>query len=97
MSTATTSLRMPTDLLDTFDRLAEALGRNRSTLMIEALRDYAERESRWQSELVERIAGADVGDFVPEDEMNAWWAAHSTPDARARARHEVSQDLGLPG
>lgn len=96
MSTTTTSLRLPADLLEAFDRLAESLGRTRSTLMIEALRDYAERENRWQAELEERIAGADRGDFVPDDETAAWWAAHSTPEERARALHDATRDLGLP-
>jgi predicted transcriptional regulator len=95
MTTTTTSLRLPVDLLATFDRLAETLGRHRSTLMIEALQDYAERESRWQAEMERRIAAADQGDFVSDEEMEAWWATHSTREERTRARREVASDRGL--
>ena len=43
MEAVTTSIRMPAQVRDQYETLARATGRTRNELMVEALRDVAER------------------------------------------------------
>jgi predicted transcriptional regulator len=60
------SLRVPSELVDTFDRIAEALERPRSWVMVRALRQYVEDgEGAEIEEDTESIAELDRGESAP--------------------------------
>jgi len=64
------SLRLPTDLIAAFDRIAAALDRPRSWVMLRALRQYLEEgEGREIEEDTESIAELDRGESVPFEEV----------------------------
>jgi predicted transcriptional regulator len=64
------SMRLPDDLTNQLDVLANATGRSKSFLAGQAIRDYIDRES-WQiAEITQAISEADNGDFATVDEMN---------------------------
>jgi predicted transcriptional regulator len=64
------SLRVPSDVIAAFDRLAAALDRPRSWVMLRALRQYLEDEGAEIFEDLESIAELDRGEFVPfEDSL----------------------------
>lgn len=65
------SLRVPADLIDAYDRLAAALERPRSWVMLRALRQYVEDgEGAEIAEDTESIAELDRGESAPlEDSL----------------------------
>ena len=64
------SMRLPDELTNQLDVLANATGRSKSYLAGQAIRDFIERES-WQiSEITQAINEADKGEFATDDEMN---------------------------
>jgi len=66
------SLRVPTELIDAFDRIAAVLERPRSWVMVRALRQYVEEgEGTEIEEDTESIAELDRGEFVTSEEMHA--------------------------
>jgi predicted transcriptional regulator len=63
------SLRVPGDLIEAFDRLAAALERPRSWVMLRALRQYLEEgEGAEIAEDTESLAELDRGETVPFEE-----------------------------
>jgi predicted transcriptional regulator len=79
------SLRVPSDLLDAFDKLAAALQRPRSWVMVRALRQYVEDgEGAEIAEDTESIAELDRGEIVPFEES---LRRVSEIIAEAEARH----------
>lgn len=65
------SMRLPDDLTNQLDLLANATGRSKSFLAGQAIRDFIDRES-WQiAEIIQAISEADKGEFATEDEMNS--------------------------
>jgi len=69
--TTTMTVRLPSDLRDSLDRLAEATERTRSWLALDAIRSYVAREE-WQiAEIEAAIREADAGDFASEGEVSA--------------------------
>jgi predicted transcriptional regulator len=71
MSTPSLSVRLPAEMLEQLERLAESTGRTKSFLAAEALRGYLEREA-WQIEEIEKwIQEAEAGDFASDDEARA--------------------------
>ena len=63
------SLRVPSELIDAFDRLATALDRPRSWVMVRALRQYLdEGEGAEIAEDTESLAELDRGETVPFEE-----------------------------
>ncbi|HEV2335106.1 MAG TPA: ribbon-helix-helix protein, CopG family [Stellaceae bacterium] len=63
------SLRVPSDLIEAFDRLAAALDRPRSWVMLRALRQYLEDgEGAEVAEDIESLAELDRGETVPFEE-----------------------------
>ena len=59
------NVRVPPEVKDMLDKLAEATGRSKTTLAVEALREYL-KEQAWQvAEIQEAIKEADRGDFAP--------------------------------
>ena len=68
--TSHVSLRVPNDLVEAFDRIATALERPRSWVMLRALRQYLnEGEGREIEEDTESLAELDRGESVPFEEV----------------------------
>jgi predicted transcriptional regulator len=64
------SLRVPSDLIEAFDRLAAALERPRSWVMLRALRQYLEDgEGAEIAEDTESLAELDRGETVPSEDL----------------------------
>jgi len=64
------SLRVPNDVIEAFDRIAAALERPRSWVMLRALRHYLEEgEGREIEEDTESLAELDRGERVPFEEL----------------------------
>jgi predicted transcriptional regulator len=59
------SLRVPADLIETLDKIAAALERSRSWVMLRALRQYVADEGQ------EGIAEAERGEMVPIEDVLA--------------------------
>jgi RHH-type rel operon transcriptional repressor/antitoxin RelB len=65
------NFRVPPDIKEQLDKLAQATGRSKTTLAIEALRSYLE-EQAWQiAEIQEAIKEAHAGDFATPEEVEA--------------------------
>jgi len=65
------SLRVPTDLIATFDRIAAALERPRSWVMVRALRQYIEDgEGAEIEEDTESLAELDRGEIATAEETH---------------------------
>ena len=68
--TSHVSLRIPNDLIEAFDRIATALERPRSWVMVRALRQYLdEGEGREIEEDTESLAELDRGETVSSEEL----------------------------
>jgi predicted transcriptional regulator len=64
------SLRIPSDLIEAFDRLAAALDRPRSWVMVRALRQYVEEgEGAEIAEDTESLAELDRGEIVSSEDL----------------------------
>jgi predicted transcriptional regulator len=63
------SLRVPNDLIQTFDKLAAALDRPRSWVMLRALRQYFEDEGAELAEDAESLAELDRGEVVSAEDV----------------------------
>lgn len=65
------SMRLPEELANQLGALAEATGRTKSFLAIQAIQDFVEREA-WQiAEIKQALLEADAGDFATDEEMAA--------------------------
>jgi predicted transcriptional regulator len=65
------STRVPREIKADLDQLAKSTGRNRATLVVEALRRFIEVE-KWQLADIEAgIREADAGDFATAAEVDA--------------------------
>ena len=70
-STAPMTVRLPVELKERLDRLAEATDRSRSWLTLDAVRTYLELQE-WQiSEIEAGVRQADAGEFAREGEVDA--------------------------
>ena len=63
------SLRVPSDVIEAFDRIAAALERPRSWVMVRALRHYLEDEGAEINEDTESIAELDRGEVVSSEDL----------------------------
>ena len=63
------SLRVPNEVIEAFDRLASALDRPRSGVMLRALRQYLEDEGAEIAEDLESLAELDRGEVVTTEDM----------------------------
>lgn len=64
------SMRLPDELTNQLDILANATGRSKSFLAGQAIRDFVERES-WQiAEITQAINEANGTDFASDEEVN---------------------------
>ncbi len=71
MQTTTLTLRVPTEMKEQLDKLADATHRSKSYLAGEAIRQYLELEA-WQiGEIQQALKEADANDFASDDEVDA--------------------------
>jgi predicted transcriptional regulator len=70
-SSVPVSLRAPAELIETLDKIAAALDRPRSWVMLRALRQYIADEGQEILDVQEGIAEADRGELVDFDEVMA--------------------------
>jgi predicted transcriptional regulator len=64
------SLRVPSDLIEAFDKLAAALDRSRSWVMVRALHQYLEEgEGAEIAEDTESLAELDRGEIVSSEDL----------------------------
>jgi predicted transcriptional regulator len=74
------SMRLPAELAAQLGALAEATGRTKSFLAIQAIQDFVEREA-WQiAEIKQGLLEADADDFATDEEMvelDAKWGHHA--------------------
>ncbi len=70
-TTIPVSLRMPADLIETLDKIAAALERSRSWVMLRALRQYIADEGQEVLDVQEGIAEAERGEMVPIEDVLA--------------------------
>jgi RHH-type rel operon transcriptional repressor/antitoxin RelB len=74
--TTTITARIPKTLREELEALARSTGRNKNTLVADALRRFVDLQ-RWQiAQIEEGIRAADAGEFATDDEMNALWAKY---------------------
>ena len=70
------SMRLPTELAAQLGALAEATGRTKSFLAIQAIQTFINQESWQVAEIKKGLAEADAGDFATDEEvaaMDAKW------------------------
>ena len=80
------SLRVPADLIETLDKIAAALERSRSWVMLRALRQYIADEGQEVLDVQEGIAEAEHGEMVPiEDVMAEMDAIIARAEAKRKA------------
>jgi RHH-type transcriptional regulator, rel operon repressor / antitoxin RelB len=71
METTTLTLRVPSEIKEQLDKLADATHRSKSYLAGEAIRQYLELEG-WQiGEIQQALKEADANDFASEDDVDA--------------------------
>lgn len=68
---ASLNLRIADDLKRQLDALAEATGRNKSFLAVEAIRAYLQQEAWQVAEIRQALQEADAGDFADATEVQA--------------------------
>ena len=79
------SLSVPNDLIDAFDKLAEALDRPRSWVMVRALRCYLEEEGTEIFEDSKSLAELDRGEVVSSEDLHSRLRAIIDRAEKARA------------
>jgi RHH-type transcriptional regulator, rel operon repressor / antitoxin RelB len=78
MDTAVLTLRVPVEVKEQLDKLADATHRSKSWLAGEAIQRYLDLEA-WQiGETVSALAEADAGDFATETEIEALKAKYAS-------------------
>lgn len=77
MDTATLTLRVPVEVRNQLDKLAEATHRTKSYLAGEAIRQYLDLEAWQVGEIQQAIKEADAGDFASDDAVNAILRKHA--------------------
>lgn len=65
------SMRLPAPLSEKLGQLAEATGRSKSYLAVQAIQDFVDREA-WQiAEIEQAVREADAEDFASDADMAA--------------------------
>lgn len=72
----TTSLEIRPELQDRLDSLAMQTHRSESELVNEALESYLQRTQLYITKLKQRVAEADAGQFVGDEEMERFFLSH---------------------
>lgn len=77
---ASMSMRLSDELAEQLGMLAEATGRTKTFLAVQAIKNFVEQES-WQiAEIKKGLAEADAGDFATDEDMRALdtkWGYHA--------------------
>jgi predicted transcriptional regulator len=77
METAILTLRVPVEVKQQLDKLADATHRSKSWLAGEAIQRYLDLEA-WQiGEIEQALVEADAGDFATDEELAAVKARHA--------------------
>ena len=63
------SMRLPDELATQLGALAEATGRTKSFLAVQAIQDFVEREAWQVAEIKQALLEAEAGDFAADEEM----------------------------
>ena len=86
-ATVTVGARVPLGVRDDLDRLVKATGRNRNSLIAEALRRFVEVE-QWQLADIEAgVREADAGDFATAEEVTEIFSKYAQhPDQSEERR-----------
>ena len=69
----TLSLRVPKETIEQLGQLAEATGRSRNFIAVQAMQDFIAREAWQVAEIRRAMEEADAGGFVPDAGMQAFW------------------------
>ena len=81
------SVRLPENLACQLDALAEATGRTKSFIAVQAIKDFVDREA-WQiAEIKNSLSEAEAGDFAADKEMaelDAQWGYRARKMASGR-------------
>lgn len=96
-STIATTVRIQEDVQERFDRIARLTRRSRNFHMARALERYAAEELAELEKIQEGLEQARRGEFVPHDEMEAFFAQYGSPEEGVEIAREVRRDLNLPG
>ena len=64
-------MRLPAELANQLGALAEATGRTKSFLAVQAIQDFVEREAWQVAEIKKALDEADAGDFATDEESAA--------------------------
>ena len=67
----TLSLRVPKHVIDQLGLLADATGKSRNFIAVQAMRDFIEREAWQVREIQQAVQEADAGDFATDEEVQA--------------------------
>jgi Predicted transcriptional regulator len=62
-------MRLPASLLEQLGQLAEATGRTKSFLAVQAIQDFVDREAWQVAEIQQALIEADNGEFATDTEM----------------------------
>jgi predicted transcriptional regulator len=65
----TLTIRLPEETKQSLEQLAEATGRSKSFLALDAIRAYLEREAWQVAQIQEAVGEADAGDFATLGEV----------------------------
>ena len=94
MSKTMVSARIPEQLGQDLEALAEATRRSKAFLITEAIDDYVRRQAWLVKRIDEAVKEADEsGEYVSEEDMSAWlrsWGKpNELPPPRLRKRNEA--------
>jgi predicted transcriptional regulator len=82
------SLRAPQEVIAAFDKLAAALDRPRSWVMLRALRQYLDEEGAEIAEDIESLAELDRGKVVTSEELQRSVEEIIAKAEKTRAHHK---------
>lgn len=70
----TMSMRIPQDLASQIESIAAETGQTKTSVIIQAMQEHVSKEC-WQiQEIKDALEEADKKDFVPQSEMDIFWA-----------------------
>ena len=75
-------LEIKPELRAELEKLARSTHRDQSDLANEAIRLYLEQEASALQKIRAGLAQAERGEFVTDEEMDAFFAEHAAPEAR---------------
>ncbi|PIQ11603.1 MAG: CopG family transcriptional regulator [Hydrogenophilales bacterium CG18_big_fil_WC_8_21_14_2_50_58_12] len=74
-------LEVRSDLKEQLDHLAEEIHRSETDLANEAVAQYLAHQRKIIGHIQEGLAQAQRGEFVPDNEMEVFFASHGEPTA----------------